>query len=176
MRIGNPLLALFPPATKAAGHGRAPLATRGRSSFGQLVRGKGEGQTATKPPKRRADPDVPAVDRTLAQTAAWSPLTGAQPPAAPPAAAETQARRSLEDLLPALVRRIAWSGDARRGTVRLELGAGALSGATLIVHADDGRVKVELRAPQGADPAEWKTRIEGRLAARGIDVEGVEVE
>ncbi len=61
--------------------------------------------------------------------------------AAPPA--------SLEEILPALVRRIAWSGDARRGTVRIELGSGALAGATLLVAADDGRVQVTLSGRAG---------------------------
>jgi hypothetical protein len=82
---------------------------------------------------------------------------------------------SLDDLLPAFVRRIAWSGDGRKGTVRMELGAGALSGATLILHAEDGRVRVQLDAPSGVNTSEWKERIEQRLASRGIETESVEV-
>jgi hypothetical protein len=89
---------------------------------------------------------------------------------------ETRARTSLEDLLPALVRRIAWSGDARRGTVRLELGAGALAGATVLIHAEDGRLRVHLRAPAGVDAEAWRSRIEARLARRGLAVDHVEVE
>jgi hypothetical protein len=94
----------------------------------------------------------------------------------PPSATEAaRAGVSLEDLLPAFVRRIAWSGDGRKGTVRMELGAGALAGATLILRADDGRVRVQLDAPPGADTAAWRERIERRLAARGIETESVEV-
>ncbi len=82
---------------------------------------------------------------------------------------------SLEDLVPALVRKVAWSGDARRGAVRLELGAGALAGVTLIVHANDGRVQVQLSAPPGVDLEDWRDRIAQRLAARGLSVDDVRV-
>jgi hypothetical protein len=91
-----------------------------------------------------------------------------------PAPAGVPARASLEDLLPALVRRVAWSGDGRRGTVRLELGSGALAGAELVVHADDGRVRVQLRAPAGVDLGVLRERIAVRLAARGVALDEVE--
>jgi hypothetical protein len=106
----------------------------------------------------------------------WSPPAVGTAAGAPVPSGEQQARRSLEDLLPSLVRKIAWSGDARRGTMRLELGAGALSGGTLVVHADDGRVSVQLRAPEGVNAAEWRARIEERLVMRGLSVDAVEVE
>jgi hypothetical protein len=91
-----------------------------------------------------------------------------------PAAGAAPARVSLEDLLPALVRRVAWSGDGRRGTVRLELGSGALAGAELVVHADEGRVRVQLRAPPGVDLGPLRERIGARLAARGVAIDEVE--
>jgi hypothetical protein len=90
-------------------------------------------------------------------------------------APEVKARASLEELLPALVRRIAWSGDARRGAVRMELGAGELAGATVTVHADDGRLRVELAAPPGADREAWGERLRARLEARGLAVDEVVV-
>ena len=83
---------------------------------------------------------------------------------------------SLESLLPALVKRIAWSGDARRGTVRLELGAGALAGATLLIESIDGRVDVQLAAPAGVDVTAWRERIARRLGDRGLDVGSIVVE
>ncbi len=83
-------------------------------------------------------------------------------PRSPPAPA------SLEELLPVLVRKIAWSGDSRRGAVRIELGAGALAGATVLVASDGGRVRVTLSA-QVADA--WRERIVARLEARGLDVD-----
>ena len=149
-------------------------------SFGALLRAEdGEDERgATRKAKKKAAGDEPRPDPMLSQSALWSPPPGGATAiaAAPAGAAEQQARTSLEDLLPALVRKIAWSGDGRRGTMRLELGAGALSGATLVVHAVEGKVRVQLSAPEGADPAAWRARIEGRLAARGLDVEAVDVE
>jgi hypothetical protein len=92
------------------------------------------------------------------------------------APAKTAARASLEEVLPAIVRKIAWSGDGKKGAVRLEFGAGALAGATLLVESDEGRVRVRLSAPAGVDAQAWKRRIGERLAARRIAVDGVEVE
>ena len=86
---------------------------------------------------------------------------------------ESRVRASLEDLLPALVRRVAWSGDGRRGTVRLELGSGSLAGATLLIHADEGRVRVHLSAPPGVDLGPWRDRIASRLTARGLPIDEV---
>jgi len=97
------------------------------------------------------------------------------PVAEPPAAGAPPVRASLEDLLPALVSRVAWSGDARRSAVRMELGAGSLSGATLLVQSDKGRVEVRLSVPPGVDAEAWRARIASRLAARGLDVDLVEV-
>jgi hypothetical protein len=86
-----------------------------------------------------------------------------------------RAAASLEDLLPALVRRIAWSGDRHRGTVRLELGAGELAGATLLVRAEAGRVSLQLDLPPGVDAHRWQERICRRLASRGVATDSVEV-
>lgn len=88
----------------------------------------------------------------------------------------THAPMSVEELWPTLVRKAAWSGDARRGSVRLELGAGALAGTTVLVQSDDGRVRVQLSAPAGVDLDAWRVRIARRLAARGLEVERVDVD
>jgi hypothetical protein len=104
------------------------------------------------------------------------------PPPATPAVSEvalgevqTNAHVSLEDLVPQMVKRIAWSGDARRGTVRMELGSGELAGSTLTVSADNGRVSVQVHAPAGTDTTAWRDRIATRLEARGLSVDSVEV-
>jgi hypothetical protein len=184
---------------KAALAGRSPRvagAQRTGVSFGALLRGDGAQGTpgpASERHKRVLDepapgehqepgePPLDAVARHAAQLA--PPITHEPvaprvqlPAAAAPATPEVRAHASLEDLLPALVRKVAWSGDGRCGTVRLELGAGALSGATLLVHTDDGRVRVHLDAPSGADVEQWRMRIAQRLAARGLAVDSVEVE
>jgi hypothetical protein len=81
--------------------------------------------------------------------------------------------RSLEELVPELVRRIAWSGDGKRGAVRLELGAGAYAGASVIVHADGPRVRVELGGLPEGDLARLRERLDARLRAQGLDLEGI---
>jgi hypothetical protein len=81
--------------------------------------------------------------------------------------------RSLEELLPALVRRIAWAGDKQKGTVRLELGAGAYVGTTVVVHADAGRVRVEIGGNEGPDLERLRARLDARLRGHGLDVESV---
>jgi hypothetical protein len=129
-------------------------------------------------PKRRP-PEEPPLDPTARQAAQLAPPVAASPAfesITGSGALEAHARASLEGLLPALVRRVAWSGDGRRGTVRLELGGGELAGGTLLIHADSGRVAVHLSAPGGTNLAQWRDRIAARLTARGLDVEAVEVE
>ena len=79
------------------------------------------------------------------------------------------------NIIPALVRRVQWGGDGRKGTVRMELGAGALAGATLQVSSDRGRVSVQLDVPPGVDAAEWRERITTSLAAKNIATDQVEV-
>src|SRR5258706_12982552 len=93
-----------------------------------------------------------------------------------PDAPIVRARASLEEVLPAIVRRIAWSGDAKRGAVRIELGAGALAGATLLVESEDGRVRVRLDAPPGVDAEAWRARIAAPLAERRIEGEAIQVD
>jgi hypothetical protein len=82
--------------------------------------------------------------------------------------------------MPGLVRRIAWSGDGRRGSLRLEVGSGALAGASVLVQSTGGRVDVTLGSAPGSshtrdDLEAWRDRIAARLEARGIDVGAVDV-
>jgi len=106
-----------------------------------------------------------------AEFAALQPMATA-PVTAP--AEVVRAQASLEDLLPELVRRVQWSGDGRKGTVRMEL-AGSMAGSTLLVSSDAGRVRVHLDVAPGVDPSGWHKRITERLAARNIPTDGVEV-
>lgn len=164
--------------------------------FGKVLAGKpgtAEGtprKTATLPATRaRPEPERAPRRPAASTTAAGDPLDpvarqAAQmaPPLGPTTEAATadvpaaRARTSLEELLPALVRRVAWSGDGRKGTVRLELGAGGMAGAEVVVESDEGRVRVQLKAPAGVDGEAWRRRVEGRLTARGLQVEGVVAE
>ena len=114
------------------------------------------------PEMRRAAQLAPPQLAPPAQTTAAAPL--GQEDVAP------RARVSMEELLPQLVKRIAWAGDRRRRSVQLELGAGRHAGTVVTVHSDDGRVRVEL-AGTGAD--ELRERIRRRLERNGLDVESV---
>ena len=99
----------------------------------------------------------------------------AHAPVPPEPAVPIDARTPIEQMMGKLVRRIAWSGNARVGVARLELGAGELEGATLTIQSEDGVVRVALDLPPGVDRAAWKERISGRLGARGLHVEAVDV-
>ena len=95
---------------------------------------------------------------------------------APTAAPDGARRVWVEDLLPRLVRKVAWSSNARGGCARLELGAGSLAGAVVLVQADELGVRVRLTAPPGVDLGPWRDRIAARLAAQGVDDDDVRID
>lgn len=165
--IAAPKLAKPPAATTTAPTTGAPPFARGAALHGR--------EDALNPIHRHRAAYA-APESLFFGQGGMAPVALAQLEATTNSPVHACARTSLEELLPALVRRIAWSGDGRRGTVRIELGAGALAGATLLVHADEGRVRVHLSAPAGADGEAWGRRIRDRLATRNIHVEDVEVE
>jgi hypothetical protein len=144
----------------------------------QSLNARGEGA-------RHADDPLDPLHRRRATYAPPDMLSSAMLMASPASAAlaaqsgvsEPVARAavSLEDLVPALVRRFAWSSEGSRGTARLEIGAGELAGSTLVVHADAGRVRVHLDVPPGVDARAWQVRIHKRLASRNIPTDLVEV-
>lgn len=95
------------------------------------------------------------------------------PPAAP--APPPPHGLPLEALAEQLVRRIAIGGSARRGAARIELGAGALAGATVTVVAEAGEVSIELSLPPGAGAGDWEERLSTRLRQRGVAVREITV-
>lgn len=136
------------------------------------------------PGEERQASEDPSAAREDGLETAWDPLDPAArhaallgpPPAIAPGAAPAQelaprARVSMEELLPQLVRRIAWAGDRRKGTVQLELGAGRHAGTVVTVHADGGRLRVELDGP--GDVEELRSRIGERLRRHGLEIESV---
>lgn len=149
----------------AATSGAAP--EKGRA---EEPRARPEAPQTAKADEQRADSDtLDPLDPATRHAAQLAPPLPA--PIAP--AEETiapRARVSMEELLPQLVRRIAWAGDRRRGSVQLELGAGRHAGTTVTVHADEGRVRVELH---GTDSDDLRERIETRLRRRGLEVVSV---
>jgi hypothetical protein len=81
----------------------------------------------------------------------------------------------VEALLERLVRRVAVGGTGRRGTARLELGAGGLDGTTVTIHADEnGEVSVEVELAPGAR-GDWHEGLKEKLERRGLTVKSVEV-
>jgi len=92
-----------------------------------------------------------------------------------PDAAQIARTAPIEQIVSELVRRIAWSGDARAGAARIELGSGELAGATLLVQAHGGVVDVSLKLPPGADEIAWRERIGARLAQRGLHIGSLDV-
>lgn len=143
-----------------------------------------DGSPGRRPSHERAPPDRDAHDdatldplyRTSAQLA--PPCAPCVAPSAPPPAdaVVVHARASIEQILPMIVRRIAWSGDGKKGAVRIELGAGALAGATVLVEADEGRVRVRIDAPPSVDAEAWKARIFARFAARRIALDSLDID
>jgi hypothetical protein len=154
---------VMPSTTSAPGaHGLAP----GTATTTTTATATGEGRSIVD------DPLDPLERRRAFDLGSFTPAPPVAPALAPievsRADASHRAAPSLEVLLPALVRKIAWSGDGRRGSVRLELGAGPLAGGVLLVHADGANVSVHLDAPAGADKVEWQARIARALEGRGL--------
>ncbi|MEO8904625.1 MAG: hypothetical protein ABI488_19630 [Polyangiaceae bacterium] len=90
----------------------------------------------------------------------------AQPSAAPSA---LPLREDLQNLLTGLARRVAWGGDRRKGSARIELSEGALAGATLVVHAEQRSVSVEIELPGGVSAGSGlQQRLLERLEGRGF--------
>ncbi|HEY1536364.1 MAG TPA: hypothetical protein VGF76_20230 [Polyangiaceae bacterium] len=78
-------------------------------------------------------------------------------------------REDLQNLLTGLARRVAWGGDRRKGSARIELSEGAFAGATLVVHTDQRSVSVELELPGGTSAGQGlQQRLLDRLEGRGF--------
>ncbi len=146
---------------------------------GEPSQGTGGTVKKTKMPEEACDQRFDPLDPATRRAAQLAPPPGTPAPTeaplslvarSPAEAIAPHARVSMEELLPQLVRRIAWAGDRTRGSVQLELGAGRHAGTTVTVHADHGRVRVEV---EGAGGGELRDRIDARLKARGLDVESV---
>ncbi len=101
----------------------------------------------------------PAIPRSITPLVASA---SAPAPTVLPEAAE------LQQLLSGLARRVAWGGDRRKGSARIELSEGTLAGATLVVHTEQRSVSVELELPSGTRAQGWEARLTQRLEARGF--------
>jgi len=88
---------------------------------------------------------------------------------------EVTPRADFASAVEELVRRISWGGDRRSGTARIEFGAGALEGGSIVVQALGRQVEVVLEVPAGFDGRALEDRLRQRLAARGIELAAVTV-
>ncbi|AKV02409.1 hypothetical protein AKJ09_09072 [Labilithrix luteola] len=188
-KLGHEFLLLAPGLTTkspALPPRHAPLATacqhhatEGSHPHGAVRRHGGDerdGRDAEESPKRHSAHELDALDPALRQSAQLAPPVISAPAVAPTSAAATEpvrGRMSMEELLPVLVKRIAWAGDKHSGSVRLELGAGTYAGTTLVVHSDAGRVRVEVNGQEGADLDRLRRRLDERLRSHGLNVEAV---
>ena len=108
------------------------------------------------------------LDPLLCQMAAQYSAAPASGQAVHSASAALPLRDDLQNLLTGLARRVAWGGDRRKGSARIELSEGALAGATLVVHTEQRSVCVELELPAGARGSGLEERLRERLEARGF--------
>ncbi len=141
------------------------------AAFGEaLQKARPGGRRLTDPSPTASSPAPPAPG--VASGATAGPAAAAAHPAPP----DVQARASaaLQELWPLLVRRVAWEGDRRRACMTVEVGAGPLDGATVVLRYDEGRMRVAIGGPAGADLDAWRARIGARLVAAGLPVDEVE--
>ncbi|CAN5311904.1 hypothetical protein BH09MYX1_BH09MYX1_58250 [soil metagenome] len=154
---------MVPAHPSALGHDPLPVGRRSRHD-------------ENRDPKPGEDDPLDPLARHAAHLA---PPLGA--PASPPftpttsVAASPPPPLSLEQILPQLVRRLALAGDGKRATVRVEIGAGALAGATVVVSNETGGIRVHVEAPEGVDGSAWEARIRSRLEAKGLAIDSIHV-
>lgn len=128
------------------------------------------------PSPSEADPERASAGDPLPtwQPGAIDPLAlfGVAGASAPPVASPV-APAVLDPLVSELLRSIAWGGDRRRGTARIELGSGRYGGTTLRVDVVGDRLQIDLQAPPGVDAAALGARLQERFEARGLRVDSV---
>lgn len=148
--------------------GSALGGTRGRAELEERSAGERHGQEEGERGLGACEWFDPLV-RSLAS----QPLRASPPVVAAPTAVPVPVE--LEQLLRDLVRRAAWGGDRRRGTARIELAAGELAGATLLVEADANDLRIDLELPAGVAAEPWRQRLASRLSERGFAVSELNV-
>lgn len=143
-------------------------------------------RTERPPPERLQSPKASPEDRALSEPRVEKPADPVDPlaralalpamrtPEPPPATSAPAAARLPDEVaLERLVKRFAWGGNGKRGTARIELGAGPLSGATLLLSGEGRELRLEIEgADEGAARA-FVRRLEERLSAKGLTLETV---
>lgn len=127
--------------------------------------GRGPSRDHSRDDERGADSVLDPLARSLAEFA----------PAATPTSASDSAQSAHAAFLghvERLLKRVSIGGDRQKGTARIEVGSGELSGAVIVVHAEAGEVVVDIELPPGAhaSEADWRARLERRFSERGVEV------
>jgi hypothetical protein len=164
-RPGSALDHLMTPQTSSQGGPAHPLSAIRRRSERELD------PDSEPTPEARLDPLSCQLACHGAFHSALTPAVGpasASASASPPTPAAPPPSGDLQQLLSGLARRVAWGGDRRKGSARIELSEGALAGATLIVHTEQRSVSVELELPAGMGTQGWEARLTERLERRGF--------
>jgi len=73
-------------------------------------------------------------------------------------------------LLSRMAKKLAWGSDGRRATACLELGAGPLAGARVIVATEGRAVELTVELPSGVSSSAWQERIRRRFEERGFEL------
>ncbi|MCU0656156.1 MAG: hypothetical protein MUF64_13160 [Polyangiaceae bacterium] len=97
---------------------------------------------------------------------AWRPPALQEPPALP-----VIALPPVDQLVDRLLRRLALGGSRHRGTALLEVGAGSLQGATIVIHAEDARLRIEIETPDTEAARRWQQGVQAKLRERGFEAE-----
>lgn len=125
-------------------------------------------------PRDRRDPAALAEDQ---RDACLDPLSRALHALAPPetrlsaipaATAGSPPPALLDEVLARVLTRFAFSGDKKRGTSHLQVGAGALAGGSITLEADGDHVHVRIDAPPGVDARAFGEAVRNRLLAKGL--------
>jgi len=148
------------------GHMRAPAAPSAPESLAPSGEGGNEPSNELHEDGRADSFSLFGVDPVAALVGSFG--TG---PAAASAPTDARAWVAHEPLVREIVRAIAWGGDRRRGTARIELGGSRLGGGTVVVHAEGTVIRLELEGPPDVDTTELRARVVARLEARGFTVQ-----
>ena len=149
-------------ADQTAAQGKAETAEeksdRSEPSEGRVDAGPAfsDEQTALDPLSRSLWSLAPPDQRIIEHAPATAPLPGAL-------------ATTLDDILARMVTRFALSGDKRRGTSHLVVGAGELAGGSITLEAEGKAVHVRIDAPPGVDARAFGESIRARLEAKGLE-------
>ena len=91
-------------------------------------------------------------------------------PVEPRSVSPTVIPGELETLISRMAKKLAWGTDGRRATACLQLGAGPLEGATVLLATEGRAVELAVDLPPGVYALGWEERIRRRFEERGFEL------